>query len=76
MHKNDFTPSSENLTALFNAMNLLVQGLTQQMTPLQRHGLTEFLASMARFAESKGDTATETLLIDLHQSSQIWEEKD
>jgi len=73
MKTEDFAPTPENMTALFNSMNLLVQGITRQLTKDQRAGLTSFLASMARMAESRGDTATETLLIDLHQSSQMWD---
>jgi hypothetical protein len=71
MKPEDFAPTPENMTAMFNAMTLMMVGLIQHMTPAQRAGFTEHLASMGRLAESKGDTATETLLIDLHQSSRI-----
>ena len=73
MEQEDFAPTAENMTAMFNALNHVLRGLTEHMPAAQRQAFSEHLASMARFAESRGDTATETLLIDLHQTSVFWD---
>ena len=56
------------LNTIVDALGALTMCLTRQLTPAQRAGLRSDLARVAASAEQNGNTALETLLIDLRNA--------
>ena len=66
--ENKLLVNAATLNAMVSAMGALAMAVARQMTPEQREGMGLDLASIAKHAESSGDTVLETLLIDMHRA--------
>lgn len=71
MHKKRETMpvNADTINTLIDAMGALTIAATRQFTPEQRKGFKRDLAALAGVAEKQGNTALETLLMDLHTAA-------
>ena len=69
MPNNEFKADAQTLNAITSAMGAIVMCITARLTPEQRDGVANDLARLAAMAEKNGDTALETLLIDLQRAA-------
>ena len=63
-----FKPDANTLNAMVSAMGALAMAVAHVLTPEQQAGMAQALAAIAKKAEKDGDTALETLLIDMHRA--------
>lgn len=70
MTRNNFKPDAATLNAMASAMGAIVMCITRNLSPAQRAAIAQDLAKLAALAEKNGDTALETLLIDLNRAAQ------
>ena len=66
-----FKADAATMNALINALGALVIVTVRQLPPEKQKAFADDLARLAKNAERKGDTITETLLIDLHRAASI-----
>lgn len=69
MGKEQFGVNAETLNAMTSAMGAVVMCMARQLTPEQREAFANDLARLAASAEKRGDTALETMLIDLQTAA-------
>lgn len=69
MPKGTLPMNADTLNAMNDAMGAVVMCLARQLTPEQRLGFANDLATLARAAEANGHTALEMLLIDLQNAA-------
>lgn len=55
--------------AIVSALGAVVFATVRRLPPADQKAFANDLAAMARCAEKSGDTALETLLMDLHQAA-------
>lgn len=70
MTNENFKPDAQTMNAMTSGMAAIVMCITGRMTPEQRAGVASDLARLAALAEKNGNTALETLLIDLNRAAQ------
>lgn len=63
-----FGVNANTVNAIVSSIGALAMVLTRQLTDQQREAVCSDLSRLAALAERNGDTALETMLIDLHRS--------
>ena len=61
--------NAETVNAIVNALGAVVFATVRSLPPEQQAKFASDLARMAKSEELRGDTATESLLIDLHRAA-------
>jgi hypothetical protein len=65
----EFKNDAETMNAVIDGLGALVFALVRELPPENRASFATTLARLAKNAEHEGNTASETLLIDLHRAA-------
>lgn len=68
MTQEKFPVNAETLNSIVGAMGAVVMSVAYALPPEQRTKMSEAIFRIAQQAEAQGDTALETLLIDMHRA--------
>ena len=70
MSNNNTQPlTAETANAIVNALGALVFATVRQLPPQQQTAFANDLARLAKSQEQQGETATETILMDMHRAA-------
>ena len=61
--------TAETANAIVSALGAVVFATVRRLPPAEQQAFAKDLAAMAKAAEKSGETALETLLIDLHRAA-------
>lgn len=68
MKKEKFPVNADTLNSMVDAMGAVVMSVAYSLPPEQRAKMSDAIFRIAKQAEARGDTALETLLIDMHRA--------
>ncbi len=61
--------TAETVNAIVSALGAVVFATVRRLPPQEQQAFAKDLAAMAKAAEKSGETALETILIDLHNAA-------
>ncbi|SFF15010.1 hypothetical protein [Paracidovorax wautersii] len=68
-HATQIPLNADTVNAIVNALGAVVFATTRQLPPERQAALANDLAKLAKNEERRGDTTTETILLDLHRAA-------